>query len=76
MEARTGIEPVYTDLQSAASPLRHRAFIGKTSSEPSGSLLKEAGSKLTSRSKSFAGRSYTCVETVGQGSFHMKVKLF
>lgn len=25
MEAPTGIEPVYTDLQSAASPLRHRA---------------------------------------------------
>ncbi len=25
MEARAGIEPAYTDLQSAASPLRHRA---------------------------------------------------
>ena len=25
VEAPTGIEPVYTDLQSAASPLRHRA---------------------------------------------------
>ena len=25
LEASTGIEPVYTDLQSAASPLRHRA---------------------------------------------------
>lgn len=25
LEAPTGIEPVYTDLQSAASPLRHRA---------------------------------------------------
>ena len=27
MEARAGIEPAYTDLQSAASPLRHRASI-------------------------------------------------
>ena len=26
MEASTGIEPVYTDLQSAASPLRQLAF--------------------------------------------------
>lgn len=26
MEARAGIEPAYTDLQSAASPLRHRAI--------------------------------------------------
>lgn len=26
MEARAGIEPAYTDLQSAASPLRHRAL--------------------------------------------------
>ncbi|MEN9289489.1 MAG: hypothetical protein RL317_1112, partial [Pseudomonadota bacterium] len=25
VEARAGIEPAYTDLQSAASPLRHRA---------------------------------------------------
>ena len=25
LEARAGIEPAYTDLQSAASPLRHRA---------------------------------------------------
>ena len=25
LEASTGIEPVYTDLQSAASPLRHLA---------------------------------------------------
>ena len=25
MEASTGIEPVFTDLQSAASPLRHEA---------------------------------------------------
>ena len=28
MEASTGIEPVYTDLQSAASPLRQLAFCG------------------------------------------------
>ena len=28
MEASTGIEPVYTDLQSAASPLRQLAFHG------------------------------------------------
>ncbi|GEM_PF-4368823 len=27
LEAPTGIEPVYTDLQSAASPLRHRATV-------------------------------------------------
>ena len=27
MEARAGIEPACTDLQSAASPLRHRASI-------------------------------------------------
>ncbi|KAG5722735.1 hypothetical protein E4T56_gene6385, partial [Termitomyces sp. T112] len=26
LEARAGIEPAYTDLQSAASPLRHRAI--------------------------------------------------
>ncbi len=26
LEASTGIEPVYTDLQSAASPLRQLAF--------------------------------------------------
>ena len=28
MEASTGIEPVYTDLQSAASPLRQLAIRG------------------------------------------------
>lgn len=28
MEASTGIEPVYTDLQSAASPLRQLAALG------------------------------------------------
>lgn len=28
VEARAGIEPAYTDLQSAASPLRHRAIRG------------------------------------------------
>jgi hypothetical protein len=27
VEASTGIEPVYTDLQSAASPLRQLAFV-------------------------------------------------
>ena len=27
VEAGTGIEPVYTDLQSAASPLRQLAFV-------------------------------------------------
>ena len=27
MEARAGIEPAYTDLQSAASPLRQRASL-------------------------------------------------
>ncbi|CCC98212.1 protein of unknown function [Azospirillum baldaniorum] len=27
MEARAGIEPTYTDLQSAASPLCHRAIL-------------------------------------------------
>src|SRR5690606_27508919 len=27
LEAWTGIEPVYTDLQSAASPLRHQASL-------------------------------------------------
>ena len=27
VEAWTGIEPVYTDLQSAASPLRHQASL-------------------------------------------------
>ncbi len=27
MEARAGIEPAYTDLQSAASPLCHRANV-------------------------------------------------
>ena len=27
LEASTGIEPVYTDLQSAASPLRQLAFV-------------------------------------------------
>ena len=27
LEARAGIEPAYTDLQSAASPLCHRAFM-------------------------------------------------
>ena len=29
LEASTGIEPVYTDLQSAASPLRQLAFSSK-----------------------------------------------
>ena len=29
MEARAGIEPAYTDLQSAASPLRHRANVAE-----------------------------------------------
>ena len=28
LEARAGIEPAYTDLQSAASPFRHRASSG------------------------------------------------
>jgi hypothetical protein len=27
LEARVGIEPTYTDLQSAASPLCHRATV-------------------------------------------------
>jgi hypothetical protein len=31
MEATAGIEPAYTDLQSAASPLRHVANTGKAS---------------------------------------------
>ncbi len=30
MEARAGIEPTYTDLQSAASPLCHRAILTGT----------------------------------------------
>ena len=29
MEARAGIEPACKDLQSSASPLRHRATVGK-----------------------------------------------
>jgi hypothetical protein len=30
LEARVGIEPTYTDLQSAASPLCHRATVPVT----------------------------------------------
>ena len=33
MEAPAGIEPAYTDLQSAASPLRHRASTRRLGSE-------------------------------------------
>ncbi len=56
MEAWTGIEPVYTDLQSAASPLRHQASIVSESGVrireglynltlPAGQLLLEKNSK-------------------------------
>ncbi len=42
MEASTGIEPVYTDLQSAASPLRQLAE-GSGSSIPWVAALQDAG---------------------------------
>ena len=41
MEASTGIEPVYTDLQSAASPLRQLAE-GSASSIPTKCALQAA----------------------------------
>ncbi len=40
MEARVGIEPALTDLQSAASPLCHRAILEReTGFEPATSTL-------------------------------------
>ena len=42
VEASTGIEPVYTDLQSAASPLRQLAACGNGTANGSFRRLQDA----------------------------------
>src|SRR3546814_3154490 len=50
MEARAGIEPAYTDLQSAASPLRHRA---------SPAISRELGCYLRNRRSAIRSEEHT-----------------